>query len=580
MDPDASKERIYDTLQPSPLTSSSVSIFDIPLILDLISDHLSKKEDYNACRAVCKTWFQIFNPYYYWGQFNWVDTIKENTIDAIAKERSLGGSLEFNSLDFTIRKNTLASIAENSNWVRHLTLGLRHEGFVGMRGLTKLLSLNIRLYVRWDKYDDDDYDYEGWGGRSFHNRWYEEEFYSTNTSRYAISCKEYDISGENEIEEDEVYWAISTIPLIKQNPGLKHLSIDISIWVYRLIFGTSSLHDIGRPSRDGDDSVLFALKNHPSLKSLDFKCFFNDRPKYLAIVLRNSPPTILQSFELRSPTECVYGCYDYFEPLSVGLEFDPDPTSDDSWPMFSVMKSVEINCPITRTVTTVLIQFLKRCPNLIKIQLPPASQYQSADIFDTIIKYCPKLKEIWIPKEASNNEEISHLLGSISCLQVVHLESFNHADLAITAILQRSSSSIETINLDGVTEISSKNIARVLVECPNLKSFTIERYRAVNCSITLSDLVHSPWASSRIEVLGFKIDQLDWNQSEDISRLTRQEIVDLLVELQSKVAQLNNPSLYLTWSIDFAIPTKEILSLSHGKLTEAQLHRLGLKHTR
>ncbi|KAF9307056.1 hypothetical protein BGZ74_000060 [Mortierella antarctica] len=90
----------------------TVSIFDIPLIVDSLCDRLSL-QDIHACRQVNKDWASLFKPYLW-------SAIKLTSSDT------------YEHIDI---------IPYNKHWIRSLTVAAEHIDEVGYLGLTTLLEL-------------------------------------------------------------------------------------------------------------------------------------------------------------------------------------------------------------------------------------------------------------------------------------------------------------------------------------------------------------------------------------------------------------------------------------------------------
>ncbi|KAF9113490.1 hypothetical protein BGX27_001444 [Mortierella sp. AM989] len=502
--------------------SRSVTIFEVPLILDSICENL-QLEDLHSCRGVCKTWRVIFE-HYRWRTIDWFVAMEEN-------------------LDGVIR---------NAHWIRDLKVGPIHTALVGDNRATNLRSLYIKKCCNW-------------GGISrWRFQW--DGGYSEDTSEE-----------EDDDDGNRMTPTISTLDLIKQNSRLENLIIDCMRGTSIEHFGSHHLSDYMNSQLERDDSVLFALKRHSSLKFIQLNLMStNANPKDLAIILKHCPTTTMRQLIIRRRS--------FFTATGEELElYHSDSAAEryqETWPIFTALQRLKFDGTMEGAEGLVLIPLLRSCPNLVHLTVPAVDRRRNRLLFDTIAKYCPKLEVINMYDNNIFEPDLAHLLQSPLRLRELYLNfPTGFSDLDFLTILRQYSSTLEILHI-GFAKISSKAVAQVLEECPHLRKIWIYVSASKN-GITLPDLVHTPWASCQIETLSLEVIS-DASTLGEQDADNKQEIADMIVQLSLKFEQQTNAqpsrSSGLMWRSPEHIMHREYgLSLMKGEITERRLRWLGLE---
>ncbi|KAF9432546.1 hypothetical protein BGZ76_010647 [Entomortierella beljakovae] len=575
------------------------SIFDIPIIMDSICDHLSK-QDLKNCLIVSKEWQSVFGVYY-WESVDWVDARNWNLDEAL----------------------------RNTRLIKYLAIGPSHIELVDDKELTNLIDLNISRAICLDNRDVWHYEfykdiYDGYedpvqcddqgflvGGDEddeYESEWSE----SDNINEYQDGWEEGDESrenddwdrgvdaddlvegGRNDIDDvedgvdgagdvdeqwyqdvDEPWPAVSTLSLIKQNPGLKYLSIEITREVFPLFFGSRNSPDYSDMRHEDERSVLFALKSHPSIISLDIApCYYGYSASW-DVIIRHCPSETIQHLTISSPPT-IHNDDRFWSGVGIRGE-ETMPSYLGPWPVFPSMKYIGIYPDMNKIKTQILIELLRRCPNLVHFELATIYRDEDTDIFEAIREYCPKLEKIkFNVKDRDLGQGIIRLLGSFCHLKLVSVAFYDPTNSIIPAILN-SSATIESITLWESYNVSSATIATVLQICPNLRKFYLGYSRASKYGVTLLDFVRTPWLSSNINELDLDIVLSCPDIQSDINPPTQEEIIELLVELSLKLKQAGNPTSWFRWCTEVrSIPPEVGLALVNERISEHRLSYMRL----
>ncbi|KAK3826690.1 MAG: hypothetical protein J3R72DRAFT_457737 [Linnemannia gamsii] len=153
---------------------------------------------------------------------------------------------------------------------------------------------------------------------------------------------------------------------------------------------------------------------------------------------------------------------------------------------------------------------LARCPNLTEITLPTITGIEDAQcLAENIIQFCPKLSSIEYRDWNQNSVVCDVIARTLAALPEEHVRKFScRADLPFDIhglvdarpIFQRQSSTLCDVYLDGWSNIDSKTIQVILVECGTLERLSVGCTSESLC-INLEDSILFPWGCTRIQQL-------------------------------------------------------------------------------
>ncbi|KAK3826694.1 MAG: hypothetical protein J3R72DRAFT_496696 [Linnemannia gamsii] len=126
---------------------------------------------------------------------------------------------------------------------------------------------------------------------------------------------------------------------------------------------------------------------------------------------------------------------------------------------------------------------LARCPNLTEITLPTITGIEDAQcLAEDIIQFCPKLSSIEYRDWIQYSVIFDVIVRTLAALPEEHVRKFScradlpfdiHGLVDVRPIFRRQSSTLHKIFLVGWSNIDSKTIQVILVECGALKQFGV-----------------------------------------------------------------------------------------------------------
>ncbi|KAI8597257.1 hypothetical protein EDD21DRAFT_385902 [Dissophora ornata] len=506
--------------------SDSASIFEIPPILDSICDNLTR-EDIWRCRSVSRTWLAIFGPYR-WRDVTWAN-------------------IEGTNLESTV--------IANEQWIRKLTIQTTDATFVKLQKTTNLKILNIGLPSPWNYMDYEDFS---------------DEFAEAGYSE-ALEGQEDDLTRPES-------WIIpSILNLIHRNPRLHTLRIDCS-YATRWAFGISRQPNLVLPPPHfNGEHALLTLKQHSCLRSIHIAISPFTTTAGLAVILKHLPTESLQELTIDRPACLVEQRIE--SPISTAFELPR--------PLFTSLRQLYIKSEWSTDEENVLMSLIQCCPNLVDISLSKFTSVNVHQLITTITTYCLKLETIESRSAGYPEYEILRLIQPYSRLREFTFGgSPSSQNLVLPALLEQCAGTLEVVQILEANSISSSSIARVLAECPRLRSLRVSQ-ASDSVGITLSDVSQTYWASNRIEEL--KLVLLEESDDDDggagavrvgsTFEEQRQETVKNILLLYRKLmTQRQLGKLALVWkSPRHTMPREVGMALIGGEVTEHRLWWMGLR---
>jgi hypothetical protein len=148
------------------------------------------------------------------------------------------------------------------------------------------------------------------------------------------------------------------------------------------------------------------------------------------------------------------------------------------------------------------------CPAIEKLDVPwvgPLTDPVALGLF--IGKMCSKLRNVR-PSLIPNDHLLSvTIINTMAPNTLQRLAAYDYSlDVAaMSAMIERHSSSLRIVILEGYKNLTSALIRQILAHCSKLEELRLYRYKPTTASLTLADAAAERWASSSIKYLQLRV---------------------------------------------------------------------------
>lgn len=236
--------------------------------------------------------------------------------------------------------------------------------------------------------------------------------------------------------------------------------------------------------------LVQVISEHPGLKRV--KYYSNDRKisEHMFIGMLQATPPCQEEFE----NNWVIQVQDEAD----GFDFKDEHLvlTEQGWPTHRSLKSIVFDTTLAGYEKTVLIPFLRHCPQLRKLQ-PSTEIPESAAkaLFHVIQDYCPKLNELRV-KYQPLESVISSLILGCHWLNIFTMDHGCTMGPAVMAALTSHSKFLTELTIESGTHIASTTIQQVLSTCGALRDASfleVDEEKFLNV-LEIKDMVSSEWA--------------------------------------------------------------------------------------
>ncbi|KAF9583066.1 hypothetical protein BGW38_010326 [Lunasporangiospora selenospora] len=537
------------------MSPPSISIFDIPMIIDAIALHLSVT-DISSCRLVCSAWADLFEPHR-WRYVRYRGAHATSTSNSRSSLRS-GRSHD----DLAQRR---LAIHANQKKIWTLDIDLTEDASPFMQGL-------------WTPTKESSQPYSGRLQELICRGHLQGECIDSGPDQALISSQEVgqDIESNGEANQKDSE-RIITNKNAEQEPGAvfeKHrprsaLSlIGLNRGLQR--FELRSFHESTTVHALYSRANLFALASHPTLTTLELHLWHGFRQRIFAAVLQSLPVT-LQDFMIEiqwfmgrrvrttnsmaeslgftdssgcsigngaSHSGCVGSDRDRrggpIQLSAATIAAIAAETRGTGARLLTSLRRFEFSGDSLGCDEDFLVLFLRRCPGLVDLKIPSIFYEQSAaDLMETLTTTCRQLKRLHLHTDdalataAPGGSEalyFSFLTQSLTHLWIdVQTDT---EDQVVPTILQHAAETIEVISLMNACWIPSQSIVGLLRQCRRLKQLLIKDHwqdMRPTSAVELVDLVECEWVCDQLEDLAIAIVDSSEAQWEDEDGLEEEE---------------------------------------------------------
>ncbi|KAF9345560.1 hypothetical protein BGX34_004648 [Mortierella sp. NVP85] len=430
--------------------SEPITVFDIPLLLDMICSRLNPR-DIRNCARCCKAWYRWFGPY----RFQFVRIRHRNSPESIA------------------------FLVENSQYIRELDIKITHfDTFVHPKCChLKKLRLGIPSeYKDWTGEDSDDPDRD-----QARQSYIEQRVNYLYRYRSEADKDRERVQLQNSLAKG-LYDASGLVQLLDGNPGLRKLYLSYQ-WK----------NDHGRRTDSIARPLLEAVQRHTFLKriklDMNFTCFV------LAKILNHLPR---QLEELEVYPYRVGNCSNHDRCDRQSDIFK----AQDRTTGFKIRKLLfgyGMECFMVRMVLTLL----ERCPDLEILTIPNSNNcswgnqrsLDMAPVAQVLDGHCPRLytlKQDYYMGRLTGKQISDLVQGFSKGFQTLRLTpgGTNEQGFFRTLLNSATFSRIEVLTCPPVSG-ESEDVVRILVECPLLREFRLDTGSYNRDGTDLSDLLSS-----------------------------------------------------------------------------------------
>ncbi|KAK3824746.1 MAG: hypothetical protein J3Q66DRAFT_325950 [Benniella sp.] len=436
--------------------SEPITVFDIPLLLDMICDRLTFK-DIRNCSRCCKAWYGWFGPY------------------------------RFQFIRLRHRNNSpegVAFLVENSQYIRTLDIKKTNfDTFVHPK-CCHLRKLRIGIpseYKTWTEDDSDDPD-----KAQTIQSYIEQRVNYLHGNRSEADKERGRVHLQNTLAKG-LYDASGLVQLLDGNPGLRKLYLS---YQWKNDHRGRRTDSIARP-------LLEAVQRHTFLKriklDMNFTCFV------LAKIL-NHLPRQLEELEVRP--YCVVSCSNH-DRCDRQSDIFKAQDRTAGFGIRQLLLGGGMECFMVRMVLTLL----ERCPDLEILTIPNSSNgswgkerfVDMAPVAQVLDGHCPRLHTLNqdYHKERLTGKQICDLVqGYSKGFQTLRLTHGGANEQVFRTLVNSATvSRIEILTCSPVSG-NSEDVVRILVECPLLREFRLHTlhttsYHYNGDGADLSDLLSS-----------------------------------------------------------------------------------------
>lgn len=359
------------------------------------------------------------------------------------------------------------------------------------------------------------------------------------------------------------------LKLVSLNPQLHTLEFStitnfIQPFDYSLLSGFSALQKLTRLALEpsGDES------NDPDL-------IFN---------ILKSCPLSLQELRL--------GCYCKFTRNDMVQSMESAATASERitpWRPFQFLKSLAIRCRHGKCEPWIHVPILRNSPQLNRISIFGRTR----EVLETASTFCPSIERLHIgsgrcmPSASRQEEDFVRLIQAYPRgLKALHLEAeCRTQDRILSALLQTSLITLESLQVECGAGISRETIIRTLRDCPNLQEFDLSPDDVYpDTGLSLDELLRTPWASPQLSTISIPVIDME-NQSladadsVELKEARHRKLATMILDLHGKVkAHPGGPICSFPCMFPkYVMPVDTALEMMRHEITEEQLRSMDLR---
>ncbi|KAG0279326.1 hypothetical protein BGZ95_001575 [Linnemannia exigua] len=158
--------------------------------------------------------------------------------------------------------------------------------------------------------------------------------------------------------------------------------------------------------------------------------------------------------------------------------------------------------------TSDLMMLISDCPNIEVLAVPQSGAQTDPVALGLFIgKMCPKLRYVQPSFIRDDYQLFVTVINTMPPNTLQNLSTYSYGlDVpTMSTMIERHSSCLRIVNLEGYPHLTSTLIRQVLVHCSALEELRLYPYKANTAPLTLTDAAAERWASNKIKYLQLRI---------------------------------------------------------------------------
>ncbi|OAQ28802.1 hypothetical protein K457DRAFT_19979 [Linnemannia elongata AG-77] len=308
-------------------------------------------------------------------------------------------------------------------------------------------------------------------------------------------------------------------------------------------------------------------------------------PELIFNILK-SCPSFLQELRL--------GCYCEFKSRRNYMVQSMESAATASrrktpWKTFQYLKSLSVRCKHGECEPWIHEPILRNSPQLNRISIFGRSR----EVLETASTFCPSIERLRIgsgpcmPPANRQEEDFVRLIKAYPRgLKSLYLEAkCSTQDRILSALLQTSLMTLESLQVEGGAGISRETIIRTLRDCTNLQEFDLSPDGVYpDTGLSLDELLRTPWASPQLSTISIPVIDMENKSladadSVELKEARHRKLATMILDLHRKVkAHPGGPICSFPCMFPkYVMPVDTALEMMRHEITEEQLRSMDLR---
>ncbi|KAF9336196.1 hypothetical protein BGZ91_010115, partial [Linnemannia elongata] len=309
-------------------------------------------------------------------------------------------------------------------------------------------------------------------------------------------------------------------------------------------------------------------------------------PELIFNILKSCPSSLQ---ELRLGCYCEFKSRQYYMVRSMESAATASRIKTP-WKPFQFLKSLVIRCRHGECEPWIHVPILRNSPQLNRISIFGRSR----EVLETASAFCPSIERLHIglgqyTSSVSRRQEddfVRLIQAYPRGLKSFHLEvECRTQDRILSALLQTSLMTLESLQVKCGAGISRETIIRILRDCPNLQEFDLRPDDVYpDTGLSLDELLRTPWASPQLSTISIPVIDME-NQSladadsVELKEARHRKLATMILDLHHKVkAHPGGPICSFPCMFPkYVMPVDTALEMMRHEITEEQLESMDLR---
>ncbi|KAG0073927.1 hypothetical protein BGZ90_011194 [Linnemannia elongata] len=309
-------------------------------------------------------------------------------------------------------------------------------------------------------------------------------------------------------------------------------------------------------------------------------------PELIFNILKSCPSSLQ---ELRLGCYCEFKSRQYYMVRSMESAATASRIKTP-WKPFQFLKSLVIRCRHGECEPWIHVPILRNSPQLNRISIFGRSR----EVLETASAFCPSIERLHIglgqyTSSVSRRQEddfVRLIQAYPRGLKSFHLEvECRTQDRILSALLQTSLMTLESLQVKCGAGISRETIIRILRDCPNLQEFDLRPDDVYpDTGLSLDELLRTPWASPQLSTISISVIDME-NQSladadsVELKEARHRKLATMILDLHHKVkAHPGGPICSFPCMFPkYVMPVDTALEMMRHEITEEQLESMDLR---